>query len=114
MDPTVANLHTLAPGVDYLAWRFINRARTELGFPAVITSGRRTLLQQQRLLAAGRTTTLGSLHLSGRAFDVDAYGWDRDAVPAWAYQELGEMGESMGLSWGGRWISFRDVGHFQI
>ena len=69
---------------------------------------------------------LTSAHLYGLAFDVailrkDAAGrpvptWDLKAdinhneVPD--YEELGLLGESAGLTWGGR-FKFRDYGHFQ-
>lgn len=107
----------LIGGLDwYTAWvatQFIDRVRTENQLPIVITSGRRTQAEQERLLAQKRTTTMRSKHLLGLAFDVDMYGWNRDAVPAWVWSEIGPVGESFGLTWGGRWTSFRDVGHFE-
>jgi len=101
---------------DSLQWQtvyFVNAAR-EVGFPLVITSARRSIAEQQRLLLAGRTKTLNSKHLDGRAFDVDMWGWNRDDVPSWAWDYLGPLGESYGFTWGGRWSSFRDVGHFEV
>lgn len=41
-------------------------------------------------------------------------GWRRDDVPRWVWDQLGPLGESVGLTWGGRWHSFVDVGHFEI
>jgi peptidoglycan L-alanyl-D-glutamate endopeptidase CwlK len=90
----------------------INRLR-RAGYPAVITSARRSPQEQKTLLQQGRTTTLRSKHLTGQAFDVDMYGWNRDRVPAWAWDVVGPAGEASGLKWGGRWKSFRDVGHFE-
>lgn len=114
MDRTEQLLDTLDP---WLAWRaetFINQVRTVNQLPIVITSAIRTPAEQQRLLQQGRTTTLQSKHLLGLAFDVDMYGWNRDRVPTWVWSEIGPVGESFGLTWGGRWKSFRDVGHFEL
>jgi peptidoglycan L-alanyl-D-glutamate endopeptidase CwlK len=30
------------------------------------------------------------------------------------YKELGELGEAMGLVWGGRWRVFPDIGHLEL
>lgn len=114
MDNTAAWIATLAPGVDSAAVEFINELRVRYQLPAVITSGRRDTATQQALLQQGRTTTLQSAHLSGRAFDVDMYGWNRDAVPRWVWDLIGPVGEQHGLRWGGRWKSFVDVGHFEV
>jgi peptidoglycan L-alanyl-D-glutamate endopeptidase CwlK len=94
------------------AERFIDELRLA-GLPIVITSGRRTALEQARLVAAGRSTTMQSRHLTGQAFDVDLYGVARNRVPAWIWNSIGPFGEQLGLKWGGRWVSFRDVGHFE-
>lgn len=113
MDRTPELLATLAPYVQYQTARFISRLRDQHQLPAVITSALRTPAEQRRLLQQRRTTTLRSKHLEGLAFDVDMYGWGRDAVPEWVWAEIGPVGESLGMIWGGRWVGFRDVGHFQ-
>ena len=113
-DPTAGWIDTLDFYAQGVAIDFINDLRTNYRLPAIITSGRRTLAEQQSLLLQGRTTTLQSKHLQGLAFDIDMYGWNRNSVPAWVWQEIGPVGESYGLTWGGRWTSFVDVGHFEI
>jgi peptidoglycan L-alanyl-D-glutamate endopeptidase CwlK len=37
---------------------------------------------------------------------------DKDGVPD--YRELGELGERLGLKWGGRFKGFPDVGHLEL
>ena len=113
-DQTAQLIQELTPWARYHAIELINAARIELGLPAVITSAKRNLEQQKELLRTGRTRTLQSKHLLGQAFDVDMYGYNRDQVPAYVYQALGELGERFGLTWGGRFVSFRDVGHFEL
>lgn len=111
-DPTLLELKGLTPATRELAVALINEARAE-GYPAVIVAlgGRRTAREQRTLVRAGRSRTMKSLHLVGRAFDVDLLGVSRDRVPTAFYEWLGGIGEGMGLRWGGR---FGDVGHFEL
>lgn len=113
-DPTPAVVDSLEPWVGRLAVQLINYARTQLQLPLIATSGRRTAAEQQSLVRAGRSQTQASAHLQGRAVDFDLQGWNRDAVPAWVWEQLGPAGERLGFRWGGRWRSFVDVGHFEI
>lgn len=62
-----------------------------------------------------KTKTLSSNHMSGRAADfVPAKNgkpwWD---APEEVWQIMGEIGESCGLKWGGRWKDFPDSPHFE-
>ena len=52
-------------------------------------------------------------HLTGDAFDVDVHGFARARIPRWWFYELGRLGESLGLRWGGRFSAFWDPGHFE-
>lgn len=90
-------------------------AAREAGYPLVITSGRRTQAEQNAHVAAGRSRTRRSKHLTGEAFDVDIFGIDRNAVPRWFWALLGPWAErELGLTWGGRWSSPYDPGHFEL
>jgi peptidoglycan L-alanyl-D-glutamate endopeptidase CwlK len=112
-DPTPAVLASLTPRIARIADEFISELRRQ-GLPLIATSGLRSLQQQRTLLQQRRTSTLQSRHLDGLAFDVDVYGVDRNRVPAWIWSQIGPFGESFGLTWGGRWHTFRDVGHFEL
>jgi hypothetical protein len=115
MDNSAAVIATLDQYAAACAVRFVNAARSPpYNLPVVVTSGRRNEQQQRQLVQAGRSQTLQSKHLRGLAFDVDLFRYGRDAVPRWVWDELGPLGESFGLQWGGRWKSFVDVGHFEI
>lgn len=53
---------------------------------------------------------------SSQAFDVvpivnGKCDWDAND-PVW--QKLGEIGESLGLEWAGRWVHFKEYPHFQL
>jgi hypothetical protein len=96
------------------------------GFALLMTQGLRTFAEQDALYAQGRskpgnivTWAKGgqSYHNYGLAFDfvpLDALNkadWDV-RHPAW--QRAAELGESVGLEWGGRWSAKkRDLPHFQ-
>ena len=94
------------------------------GLRIFITSTLRTFHEQDELFAQGRTrpgpkvtNARGgeSSHNHGLAFDVafrsppaaDPFGDDNP----WA--EVGEIGKSLGLEWGGDWVGLRDRPHFQ-
>lgn len=92
--------------------------------PSMIVSGHRPIAEQDRLYSQGRTTpgkivthVRGgqSWHNYGLAFDLCPLVGTRCnwRAPARAWTRQGELGESLGLTWGGRWKSFRDLPHFQ-
>jgi peptidoglycan L-alanyl-D-glutamate endopeptidase CwlK len=90
----------------------------QAGIPIKITSTRRSTDEQRRLYAQGRTEpgpivtwTLDSPHLHGAAFDATLVGAPEYEDDPDAWDLLGELGESVGLRWGG---SFGDFGHFEL
>lgn len=116
-----AALASLHPAIRPLAVALLDRAPYELA----ITSAFRSVDEQDRLYAQGRTapgpivTSLRggqSWHQARLAFDVapiaEATGrpfWPND--PA-LWTAIGEAGESVGLRWGGRWLP-PDLPHFE-
>jgi len=111
-DPTLEHLPQLTPETRDRAVQLLNAAR-QVGVPLIITSARRSIDEQKRLVETGRSRTLDSAHLRGEAFDVDVMGIRRDDIPRWWFMALGAYGESLGLIWGGRW-AFYDPGHFEL
>ena len=85
----------------------------EAGLPFEFVSGRRSR-SRQAALAADRTRTRPaappgrSKHEVGLAYDLRASG----LTPA-QLQRLGELGESIGLRWGGRFTPRPDPNHFE-
>ena len=80
----------------------------------------RTQAEHEANLANGSSWTARSNHLYGLAIDVCPYSeyalhgpdklmWDWRA-PVW--QEIGVVGERLGLDWGGRWRQ-KDMAHFE-
>src|SRR5690349_6606200 len=114
----------------------IQRAMDVLGFPMVVTAGRRTAAEQAALFAQGRTKPgpnvrpghpLGDTvtNADGVAkksnHQVKSDGWghaidmafvDAHGNPSWAehypWSLYGAMGKALGLEWGGDWKSIHD------
>lgn len=104
----------------------------EAGLPIVITQTHRTDEEQQALYDQGRVRPGkivtnarpgSSAHnppnqFPGLAFDIAFFipetgylTWEEARPGAW--EEVGSIGESLGLVWGGRWPRFQDKPHFE-
>ncbi len=127
-------INDCAPELQDLARLFAVRM-AEQGIPFMFTCTRRTQQEQDDLWAQGRTKpgkvvtwTRKSKHIDGNAFDIAIL---KNGKPTWDlktsvdgdsvadYIEAGEIGESVGLKWGGRFKdrfgdSCPDFPHFEI
>jgi peptidoglycan L-alanyl-D-glutamate endopeptidase CwlK len=125
-ERTERNIATLLPKAQELARNFMALAvpRVERdGWRVKIISGHRTYAEQDRLYAQGRTTAGPvvtkarggySNHNFGVAFDVGLFKGGVYVPASYVYVDLGRLGESVGLEWGGRWKSFPDFPHYQV
>lgn len=119
-------LNDLTYPLKMLAFELIARCAEEQ-ICLLIVDTLRTPQEQEENLRRGVSWTPRSKHLPGsdgksRAIDVvpyeiytlakggDKLQWDNNH-PAW--QKIGEIGEKLGLRWGGRWAQ-RDMGHFEL
>jgi peptidoglycan L-alanyl-D-glutamate endopeptidase CwlK len=122
-DRTEKVLASLASSFRPTAREFVNQARAE-GYPVVLTDGTRTMAEQRRLYAQGRTApgkivtnadAGESPHNFGLSIDFafgDALGkptWPNDAP--WA--TVAQIGKDLGLVWGGDFRSFTDRPHLE-
>lgn len=93
----------------------------EARIPVIIINTRRTQEEQLAARANGNSWIIHSKHQDGLAIDIcplSAYvlhgsmklQWDANDL-VWA--RIGELGEQLGLRWGGRWKQ-RDLGHFEL
>ena len=86
-----------------------------------VTEGYRTKERQAELYAKGRTAPgrivtyrKNSTHCKGIAFDIVILKGKGVSWKGEDYFRIGEIGESLGLVWGGRWKTLRDYCHFQL
>jgi peptidoglycan L-alanyl-D-glutamate endopeptidase CwlK len=121
------NLIDLHPVVREKAQAFIEKARLQ-GIDLLVTSTYRDNESQAALYAQGRTKPGlivtnakpgQSWHNWRCAFDVVPL---RNGKPVWGtsgpdgdlWRKIGELGESVGLEWAGRWTGkLREMAHFQ-
>ena len=127
-------IEDLVPAMQEKARAFAG-AMAEAGVPFIFTCTRRTQAEQDELFARGRTKpgpkvtwTRNSRHIDGEAFDICVC---KDGVPQWDgkvdvdldgvpdYFEAGQIGESCGLVWGGRFkradgTPTPDFPHFEL
>jgi len=112
-DPTPDMIATLAPGFQPYAVWLITQLR-QAGLPAIITSAKRSYLEQVGHVISGASQTTASKHIDGLAFDIDMAGYAPASVPTSVWRFAGGLGESVGMVWGGRWVRLRDFRHFEM
>jgi peptidoglycan L-alanyl-D-glutamate endopeptidase CwlK len=117
------NIDDLTPEMAIKCREFIAKCEDN-GIKVIITSTYRDNESQDALYAQGRTTK-GNIVTNARggqsyhnyriAFDfapiVDNHIPWKDIK---LFTKCGEIGETIGLSWAGRWISFKEVAHLQL
>lgn len=97
------------------AFEALLQQATDLGMSPVIRGAGRTCAMQNALAAQGTRVTGASLcrsmHVLGRALDLNLH-----PGTCATYTKLGQIWESMGGTWGGRWTEqfgpCGDAGHF--
>lgn len=100
--------------------KVLNEAIKAPPYDFAVTDGKRTLAEQKKFVAQGKSKTLKSRHLSGKAVDVMCY---IDGKGSWRiplYVKLAKYilacAKKLGvpLVWGGSWSSFPDYVHFEL
>ena len=87
----------------------------------IVNEGLRSLERQQQLFKEGRTKTLQSKHLVGRAVDLYPVVDGKVVVSDWApfirlANAVKTAAKELGITivWGGDWKSFRDGPHYEL
>jgi peptidoglycan L-alanyl-D-glutamate endopeptidase CwlK len=115
------NLATVVPELRKIGRELLRRLAAE-GLTFKVIQGRRTPEEQAALYAKGRTApgpkvtwTLRSRHLTGRAIDIALFSGKNVVWESKHYTRAGEIGEELGLVWGGRWKGGKtDRPHFEL
>jgi hypothetical protein len=95
---------------------------SDAGIPLIIVDTDRTVSEQAVKLAIGVSWTQNSKHLpqppEQKSEAIDVVPTPYMTMKLWnpvgeMWAQIGEIGESCGMFWGGRWQSHPDPGHFQ-
>ena len=116
------DISLLHPKVQEMTGLFLSRCKAK-GYNVIITSTYRNEKEQTDLYNQGRTTP-GNVVTNARFGDsLHNYKVALDFAPVvngvipWnnksLFMRIGEIGESCGFEWGGRWTSFLDLPHLQ-
>jgi len=120
-------IEDLHPQVAAMCRDFLARCNAA-GIDVLITSTYRDNESQAALFAQGRTKPGPRVTNArpGRSFHNWRVAFDvvplRNGKPVWGtsgedgvmWQQVGKIGESVGLEWAGRWKTFREFPHFQF
>ena len=116
-------LEDLLPTVQARAARWIAECERQ-GVPVLVTSTYRDNESQAAIYAQGRTTpgkivtnakAGESLHNYRVAVDfVPLVGGKPDWEDAAKFAKAGQIAESQGMEWAGRWKSFKELAHVQF
>ncbi|HEY3591739.1 MAG TPA: M15 family metallopeptidase [Buttiauxella sp.] len=85
-----------------------------------ITEGLRTVARQKELLAAGKSQTMNSRHITGHAVDVFAFPTPSGSWEWKYYKQIANSVKqaakdlNIPIEWGGDWITLKDGPHFQL
>lgn len=119
-------LEDLHPKVKAMVEEFIQKC-AENGIDLLVTSTYRDHESQNALYAQGRTTAGKKVTNAkgGQSFHNWKVAVDivplRNGKPVWnttgadweLWEAVGNIGESVGLEWAGRWKTFKEFAHFQ-
>lgn len=112
----------------YLVEKFlqiVTEAYNKLGYKLVLAEGYRSIAYQNSLYAKGRTKPGpivtnarggSSYHNFGLAVDFAILDKEEDGIDNTdkKYREVGAIGKTLGLEWGGDWKKIYDAPHFQF
>ena len=100
--------------------RVVRRAIELTDVDFAVTQGLRTREEQARLVAGGKSQTMKSRHLTGHAVDVvaligGAASWEHaDYAPIAHAFKRAAAELRIPIVWGGDWVSFVDMPHFEL
>ena len=115
---SLAQLRTLDPRLQKVARHALRLSRVDF----TIISARRTMAEQKKLVAAGRSQTMRSRHLTGEALDFVPLDpttgkgrFDRALAieVAAAFMDAGNALNTP-IKWGGMWQHFEDIPHIEL
>ena len=117
------SLSDLAPAIKAIALVFITECAGK-GIDILVTSTYRDKESQDALYARGRTTpgNIVTNAKGGESFHQYRCAFDFcplvNGKPVWddiaLFEQCGQIGESVGLEWAGRWEHMKELAHLQF
>lgn len=111
-------INGLLPEAKSVFRSFIDEARKQFPkYVIVVAETYRTQARQDELFKKGNSMTTVKVSKHTKRIAADIYFIKNGKISAYheaPYLELGELGESFGLRWGGRWQMPFDPGHFEL
>ena len=111
-------LNQLTPEAKEIFTKFLKVAREQ--FPKhtiIVAETYRTQARQDELFKKGSSITTVRISMHTKRLAADIYFVKNGKISAYheaPYLELGELGESFSLRWGGRWKTPFDPGHYEV
>jgi len=107
-------------GVDERLTAIVIECAKRCPFPFNVSEGQRSEAKQREYVRQGKSRTMKSKHLIGKAVDLYPLTMNRKAVDWTRFEDLakvmfqvaGEM--DVKLVWGGNWKTFVDKCHFEL
>ena len=125
-ERTERNIATLHPRAQKKAREFMQLVVPiikEKGYDVRIISGLRSYEEQAALYAKGRTAPGPKVtnaragfsnHNFGTAWDIGLFQGKKYVTESPLYKEIGTLGKTLGLVWGGDFKSIKDEPHFEV
>lgn len=100
--------------------RVFKEAITASPYDFSVTEGVRSLERQKELVAAKKSTTMNSRHLTGKAVDIAVFvdgklTWDAKYYKV-VFEHINAVAKlnNVPLVWGGSWKTFIDMPHYEL
>lgn len=100
--------------------KVMDRAIATTNIDFAVIDGLRTIEQQKQYVAAGKSKTMKSRHLTGHAVDIAPIVDGKITWDFAAYVKLSKIVKQAAqdvkvkIEWGGDWAKFRDGPHWQL
>ena len=107
-------------GVDERLKAVVIECAKRCKFPFNVSEGLRSEAKQREYVREGKSRTMKSKHLTGKAVDLYPLTMDRKAVDWMRFEELADLmfkvakDQGIRIVWGGYWRTLVDKSHFEL
>ena len=107
-------------GVDERLKTVVIECAARCPFPFNVSEGLRTVEQQREYVKQGKSRTMNSKHLTGKAVDLYPLTMNRKQVDWSRFEELADLmfqvakDQDTEIVWGGNWKTLVDKCHFEL